>query len=126
MDKRYIAIIQIRDIGCYECERETIIKSITDWEEVSEEDFKILEKASEKSRYSTQTTPFIILERPKDTREFILNTVSGYRQLALEEEREREAAKKKREEAARRKAEESKAKRIEALRKQLEKLEESS
>lgn len=70
-----------------------IIDSITDWEEVTDEEFRSLQLASYKFGYS-------IIEQPTDTKAFINKTVADYKKLAAEEARRAAEEKKKREDAA--------------------------
>lgn len=70
-----------------------IVDSITNWEEVTDEEFKSLQLASYKFGFS-------IIEQPVDTKAFIVKTVADYKKLAAEEDRQREEEKRKREEAA--------------------------
>lgn len=95
---KYIAIMQTANTGCYECEGEEVIKSITEWSEVSEDDFKILVKLSHKSyEWKSKIPQFKVLERPVDEGNFIFRVIADYKGL-IEEEAKREAeAKRKRE-----------------------------
>ena len=70
-----------------------IVDSITDWEEVTDAEFKSLQLASYKFGFS-------IIEQPTDTKAFIVKTVADYKKLAAEEERQQAEEKKKREDAA--------------------------
>lgn len=70
-----------------------IVDSITDWEEVTDAEFKSLEAASYKFGFS-------IIEQPTDTKAFIVKTLADYKKLAAEEERRQVEEKRKREEAA--------------------------
>lgn len=72
---------------------ETIIQSITDWVEVSDDDYKTLRAASSK-------LGFKIIEQPTDLPKFVAKTVADYKAWALAEEAREAADKKKREEAA--------------------------
>jgi len=84
-----IAIITSREYysGEYDEDYHKIVDSITDWEEVSDEDFKLLQYASPRLGFS-------IIERPIDARKFIAKTIADYKAIALAEE-EREAKEKK-------------------------------
>lgn len=89
-----IAIIKQRDIFYnYGDDRETIINSITSWEEVSDEEFKLLEKAAYRFE-------FVVIEQPIDTKTFIAKTISDYVAMVKEEQAKEEKAKKARAEAA--------------------------
>jgi len=72
---------------------ETIVRSITDWAEVTHDDFKTLQAAS-------GTLGFKIIEQPTDVPEFVAKTVADYKAWALAEEARAAAAKKIREKAA--------------------------
>lgn len=129
---RYIAVINVAESGCYECDDGEICKGITDWAEVTDEQFELLVKASAKSfGYYSKLPRFRVLERPlpNNLNSFILKTIEDYTELikaesekARKEKEKREAAKLKREEAARLKKEASKAQKIEALEKELKAL----
>jgi hypothetical protein len=92
-----IAIIKTREFSDYhnydDYSTRKIIESITDWDEVSDEDFNVL----------TQIGPrlgFVILERPANTPAFIAKTVADYKEMVRAEERRLAAEKKARENAA--------------------------
>lgn len=70
-----------------------IVDSITDWEEVTDAEYKSLQLASYKFGFS-------IIEQPTDTEEFIAKTLADYKKLAADEERKQAEEKKKREDAA--------------------------
>ena len=94
---RKIAIIhEIENYTNYD-DYSMVISSITDWAEVSDEDYKVLHRAS----YSRC---FKILEQPTDVSAFIKTTVAEYleeeKRLAEEEEKRK---KKRAEEASKRK-----------------------
>jgi len=72
---------------------ETIIQSITDWAEVSDEDYKTLRAAS-------ATLGFKLIEQPTDLPKFVAKTVADYKAWALAEEERQVEEKKKRDEAA--------------------------
>ena len=90
---RKIAILLSREFytGDYDDYYHKIIDSITDWEEVSDEDYKTLQLAS-------YTTGFQIIERPVNTPAFIAKTVADYLVAAkaailkAEEEKKKRAA----------------------------------
>lgn len=92
MHKVAIILTEYRNLDAYGDEYVRVISSITDWAEVSYEDFTLL-KAREKTRGD-----FVVLEQPIDTEMFIKQTVAE--QLACIKEQERFAAEK----AAKRKA----------------------
>lgn len=92
-----IAIIKSRtfenysDYDDYSIQR--IVETITDWEEVSDEDYRILVAAQ--SRHNFQ-----VLEQPVDTKQFIAKTISEYREFVKAEEKRLAEEKRQREEAA--------------------------
>jgi len=93
-----IAIIYGRDISNYDSYHDDystmkIIESITDWEEVTDEEFKTLQFASSRLGFS-------ILERPVDTKKFIAKKIADYLAIAKAEEAKAEEERQKREEAA--------------------------
>lgn len=89
-----IAIITTQDVYYnYGDDHETLVKSITDWEEVSDEDFRMLQQASYKFN-------FFILEQPTDTKAFIAKTISDYKELVKQEAAKAAEEKRKREERA--------------------------
>lgn len=71
-----------------------VVESITDWEEVSDEDFKCLKSMEGRLE-------FAVIERPVDTRSFVKKTVADYKAYAKAEEKRLEEEKRKREEKAR-------------------------
>lgn len=71
----------------------TVATSITDWVEVSDDDYKILIDNQWRSN-------FRVIEQPKHPEDFIKKTVADYLKAAKEEQLRQEAEKKKREEAA--------------------------
>lgn len=77
---RKIAIIITRDYcpGYGDDGYETLLHSISDWEEVSEEDFKILTDAQWKMN-------FRVLEQPTEPPKFIAKTVDDWKKLVKEE-----------------------------------------
>lgn len=70
-----------------------IIESITDWEEVSDDDFKTLQ-------YAASRLNFAILEQPTDTKKFIAKSIADYTAIAKAEAERAAEEKKKRDEAA--------------------------
>jgi hypothetical protein len=90
-----IAIITTRD-GSYDSYNEEYIKiidSITDWEDVSDEEFRTLQFASSK-------LGFKLIERPADMPKFIAKTIKDYKAISKAEEERAAEEKKNREEAA--------------------------
>jgi hypothetical protein len=90
-----IAIITTRD-GSYDSYNDEYIKiidSITDWEDVSDEEFRTLQFAS--SRLG-----FKLIERPADMPKFIAKTIKDYKAISKAEEERAAEEKKNREEAA--------------------------
>ena len=71
----------------------TIIDSITDWEEVTDSEFKALQFAS-------QRIGFTVLEQPTDIKKFVAKTVADYKAIAAAEEARAAKEKKEREDAA--------------------------
>lgn len=92
---RYIAIVTSKDYypGYGDDGHETIITSITDWTEVTDDEFKALDAA--RTRLN-----FMIFERPTDMKAFVAKTVADYLAFAKAEEKRMAEEKKKREEAA--------------------------
>lgn len=92
-----IAIIKTRtfenysEYDSYSIQR--IVESITDWEEVSDDDYNLLVSASSRSGYQ-------VLEQPTDTKKFIGKTISDYKKFVEEENARLAEEKKQREEAA--------------------------
>ena len=92
-----VAIVMVEDCY-YDDYNNLVVKSITDWAEISNEDYMLLKKAErEQSRYR-------VLEQPLDTGEFIANTVSEYIKKIKEDEEKAAKAKAEREKIAREKA----------------------
>ena len=92
---RKIAIITSRDVWYnYGDDHVRIIDSITDWEEISDENYNLLQKARSRLGH------FEILEMPTEQENFIAKTIAQYLTLAEEDAKKAEAEKKKREEAA--------------------------
>lgn len=94
-----IAIITTREYcsGEYEDSSNEVVHSITDWTEVSDEDFALLSKAQYSMPYDKQ---FRILEQPVDTPAFIAKTTADYILIAKKKLEDEENAKKKRAEDA--------------------------
>lgn len=91
-----IAIIKVADIWNqdeYDGYSTKVAESITDWEDVSHEDFLLLKAAEYKFEYK-------VIERITDLPTFIPKTIADYKAILLKEQQEREAAEKKRKDAA--------------------------
>lgn len=71
----------------------SIIDSISDWDEVSDKEYKILYSMSNRCGYN-------IIERPADAPAFIAKTVADYKKLAKIEAERAAAEKQQRDEAA--------------------------
>jgi len=118
---RKIAIIITKDYypGYGDDGQETLLQSITEWEEISDEDFNILSDAQ-------WTMNFRILEQPTEPPKFIAKTISDWKKLVKEQaEKEKklkeEAAKKALEKKLKKelKAKETKKQLLERLKKEL-------
>lgn len=99
---REIAIVTYRDKYVNYDDYERVVDSITDWTEVSEEDYKLLLSFSSKRNWT-------ILERLDKKPGFVPNTVkAALEEVRLEEERQRiakkEAERKKQERLLKKKA----------------------
>lgn len=94
-----------------------IADSMTDWEEVSEEDFQILRGASHNGA-------FTILEKPTNLPQFIKTTVAAHKKKIADEQERIEKEKKQRADEALAKKIKKSAKTIEAKKALLEKLKE--
>ena len=94
---RKIAIIKMREVPYSEYGDpdgyQMIVQSITDWQEVSDEDYRTLQMAS-------GSLGFRILEQPTDVPAFVARTIKEYTALARAEEARLAEEKRKREEAA--------------------------
>lgn len=117
-----IALVYVSDIQSYDYDgystSQLIATSIVDWREVSDEDYSLL------VRYSQRTRKFVVVERPSPDAESDLIVRSVADQIAFVKKQE---AKQRAEEAARAKAEkERRAKRAATMlarkQKQLDKL----
>ena len=75
---RKVAILLTTDVYDYDDNVRDIVNSITEWEEISHEDFAVLQKASYRRGFK-------ILEQPQDTKDFIAKTVSEEVARAKEE-----------------------------------------
>lgn len=96
---RKIAIIKSKEILHWD-DFTKIADSITDWSEVSEEDFRLLQKAS--NRYTYSDKHFLIIERVNEEPNFILKTIEEY---LIFEKNEEEKRLKQKEETERKKSE---------------------
>ncbi len=92
-----------------------LIDSITDWAEVTEEEYNALRAYQYQGNYR-------VLERPVDTPDFILKTVESYKKHVAKLKQDEEAAKKKREEDAAARKIKKQAKDTQSKRAMLEKL----
>jgi response regulator RpfG family c-di-GMP phosphodiesterase len=87
---RKVAILLTSDVYDYDDDYRHIVNSITEWEEVSHEDFLVLQNASYRKGFK-------ILEQPTDVKDFIAKTVSEEivrakaEAIKLEEERAKRA-----------------------------------
>lgn len=92
-----IAIIKTREFENYSdydnYSMQKIVESITDWEEVSDEDFKTLQ-------FALPRIGCTMLERPVDEKVFIAKTISDYKVYAKAEEARAAEEKKKKEAVA--------------------------
>lgn len=98
-----IAIIKVKEYypGYGDDGYEMIVQSITDWEEVSDEDYRVLKTAQSQLGY-------IVLEQPVDTPKFIAKTIADYKAWVLaEEERRQKEAKERADKALERKMKKS-------------------
>lgn len=96
-DTHKIAIITTRDISISDYDgydtTHTIAQSITDWDEVTHEEFLLLQQASYR-------VGFKIIERPVDTPAYVAKTIADYKAIAAAEEAKAAKEKKEREDAA--------------------------
>jgi len=114
---RKIAIITTRqDYYDYESSI-TIINSITDWAEVDEETYELLDRC----KYNGEG--FYIIEQPIEQSQFILKTVAEYKAHLLKVEEERKLKKAAETEKRAKKKQINEARRIEKLKAELAKLE---
>lgn len=92
-----IAIIKSREIGYSQYGDsdgyEKIIESITEWEEVTNEEYKTL-------NFAASRLNFTIIEQPTDTKAFIAKTIADYKAIAAAEEKRATEEKAKREKTA--------------------------
>jgi sorbitol-specific phosphotransferase system component IIBC len=88
MTTRKIAILKTKDVYYnYGDDRETIATSITDWSEVTHEEYVALCNMGARKN-------FLVLERPIDEPAFIAQTVADYIKM-MKDEAEKEAERKK-------------------------------
>lgn len=72
----FVAIVKVVDhYYNYGDDYDTVAQSISEWEEVDEEAFKLLKSAS---AYQNQGDRFIVLERLKTDSPSVINSVSAY------------------------------------------------
>lgn len=92
-----IAVIKTREFENYSdydnYSMQKIVESITEWEEVSDEDFKALQ-------FALPRIGCTIIERPMNEPAFIAKTLADYKAFAKAEEAKAAEEKRKREEAA--------------------------
>lgn len=97
MTTHKIAIITTRDISVSDYDgydtNITIANSITDWDEVTHDEFLLLQQASYR-------VGFRIIERPVDTSAYVAKTIADYKAIAKAEEAKAAKEKKDREDAA--------------------------
>jgi hypothetical protein len=89
-----VAILITTDVYDYDDDYRHIVNSVTEWEEISHEDFAVLQKASYRKGFK-------IIEQPVDIKDFIAKTVSEEIARAKEEATKLEEDKARRAEAAR-------------------------
>lgn len=94
---RKIAIIKTRTFNYYsdydDYSRQMIAESITDWEEVSDEDFNVLLSAAGLYNYQ-------VIEQSTDVKNFIGKTIADYKKFVEKENKRIAEEKRQREEAA--------------------------
>jgi hypothetical protein len=94
---RKVAILLTTDVYSYDeynDDHRSIVNSITEWEEISNEDFQVLQAASYRKGFK-------IVEQPTNIKEFVAKTVTEEIARAKEEAIKLEAEKVARAEAAR-------------------------
>jgi hypothetical protein len=89
-----VAILITTDIYDYDDDYRHIVNSITEWEEISHEDFVVLQNASYRKGFK-------IIEQPTNIKDFVAKTVSEEIARAKEEAAKLEKEKVARAEAAR-------------------------
>ena len=106
-DTHFVAIVKFVDhYYNYGDDYDTMIQSISDWEEVDDETFKLLQGASAYTSHSTNS--FIVLERLHVDHPVIVNSVKAYVKYLTEQK----AAKEKEEAARKAKADERRLKKL--------------
>jgi hypothetical protein len=89
-----IAIITTAELYYnYGDDRNVVVDSITDWTEVSDEEFKMLSVAQ-------NSLGFTLLEQPTDVPKFVAKTVADYLQMVENQKKKDAEEKLRREEAA--------------------------
>jgi len=90
-----IAIIISREFysGDYNEDYHKIIESITDWQEVTDDEFKSLQ-------YASGRLGFQLIEQPVDMKKFVAKTIKDYLAIAKAEEERAAEEKRKRDEVA--------------------------
>lgn len=87
----FVAIIKVVDhYYNYGDDYDTIAQSISDWEEVDEETFKLLRDASSYSTHSSNR--FYVIERLKTDSPAVINTVSAYVEYLRKQKEAKEKA----------------------------------
>lgn len=87
----FVAIIKVVDhYYNYGDDYDTIARSISDWEEVDEETFKLLLDASSYSTHSSNR--FYVIERLKTDSPAVINTVSAYVEYLRKQKEAKEKA----------------------------------
>ncbi len=111
---RKVAIIKVRDVSDYESSQ-LIASSISDWDEVTDEQFDALSKELVYGEYR-------VIERLTDTAEFIENTVKAHLKRIEKQKKEAEKWQRDREQKANERKQKREAKRVEKEREEYEKL----
>lgn len=94
-----IAIVKVSN-EYSDYDKETVRTSITDWTEVSDEDYKILMGAAQSSHGANY---FMVLEQPVNVGGFVANTVEAHLKIAKANEARRKAEVDKRKKEAEKK-----------------------
>jgi hypothetical protein len=105
---RYIAIVFVDEVSHNYDDYSEIVKSITDWTQVTEEQYQILARPIPwEVERKLGGRRFRVLERPADEPKFVLDTVAdfikAYEQIDRERKEREAEEKRKREEKAERK-----------------------
>lgn len=101
---RKIAIVlydQDRDYDYDNTVINTAIHSITDWTEVTDEEYALLVEAAKHRANMPKGRSFMVVARPADERSFIYKTVEQYKEMAAKWEAEKAAEKLAKEEKRR-------------------------